>query len=220
MRTDPFTDTWLFLIGQQSDQLALGYGRWLVVGGFLLLVLASIVIALREWVEDPVQRTGRDFTLWALRALVGGMWFQGMLWKLPFFSTENGLYFWTGEEVTNAAFQIHRDLVKTVLLPVPNFYVLDLLVFFTELAFAVSLLLGLGVRIAGGHRRGLRRPALARPVPASAGMALDLRLPRWPHGPVQRLRRRAQPRPRRGAAPALPPGLTYGWAAGLVRIAT
>ncbi len=68
MRTDPFTDTWLFLIGQQSDEVALGWGRWLVAAGLALLVLASIVIAIREWIEDPAQRTGRDVTLWALRA--------------------------------------------------------------------------------------------------------------------------------------------------------
>lgn len=220
MRTDPFTDTWLFLIGQQSDQLALGYGRWLVVGCFLLLILGSIAIALREWVEDPVQRTGRDLTLWALRALVGAMWFQGMLWKLPFFSTENGLYFWTGEEVSNAAFQIHRDLVKTVLLPVPNFYVLDLLVFFTELAFAVSLLLGLGVRITA---------AIGVAFVAQLWLGLYQHPQEWPFtyvflgglmalfsvfGAGRSLGLDAELRRR------FPPGLTYGWAAGLVRIAT
>ena len=149
MRTDPFTDTWLFLLGQQSDQVNLGYGRWLVVGGFILLVLASLLVALREWIEDPAQRSGRDLTMWLLRVLIGGMWFQGMLWKLPLFTTENGLYFWTGEEVANAAFQVHRDLVKTVLLPTPTFYVLDVIVFLTELSFAASLLLGLAVRITG-----------------------------------------------------------------------
>ena len=36
MRTDPFTDTWLFLIGQQSDEVALGWGRWLVAAGLAL----------------------------------------------------------------------------------------------------------------------------------------------------------------------------------------
>ena len=212
MRTDPFTDTWLFLIGQQSDEVALGWGRWLVAGGFALLVLASIVIAIREWIEDPAQRTGRDVTLWALRALIGGMWFQGMLWKLPLFSTENGLYYWTGEEVTNAAFAIHREFVQSVLLPTPNFYILDALVFVTELTFAVSLLLGLGVRIVGAIGVAFVAAALARPLPAPAGMALDLRLPRRPHGPVQRLRGGPQPGPRRRAAPPVParPDLRMG----------
>ena len=220
MRTDPFTDTWLFLIGQQSDQLALGYGRWPVVGAFMLLVLGSVVIALREWLEDPTQRTARDLTLWALRALVGGMWFQGMLWKLPFFSTENGLYYWTGEEATNAAFQIHRDLVKIVLLPVPNFYVLDLLVFFTELTFAISLLLGLGVRITG---------AIGVAFVAQLWLGLYLHPQEWPFtyvflaslmglfsvfGAGRSLGLDAELRRR------FPPGLTYGWVAGLVRIAT
>lgn len=149
MRTDPFYDTWLFLSGQHGDQMALGVWRWLVVALFIGLILTSILIAAREWVADPLQRNGRDLTMWFLRCLVGGMWFQNMLWKLPFLSTENGLFYWTGEEVKNAAFQWHRDLVQHVLLPLPNFYVLDVLVFLTELAFAVSLILGLGVRVIG-----------------------------------------------------------------------
>lgn len=220
MRTDPFTDTWLFLVGQQSDEVALGWGRWLVAAGFAVLVLASIGIAIREWIEDPAQRTGRDITLWALRALIGGMWFQGMLWKLPLFSTENGLYYWTGEEVTNAAFAIHRELVKGVLLPTPNFYILDVLVFLTELTFAISLLLGLGVRIVG---------AIGVVFVAQLWLGLYLHPQEWPWtyvflgglmalfsvfaagrslGLDAELRRR------------YPPGLTFGWVANLVRLAT
>ncbi|MGU3661789.1 DoxX family protein [Methylobacterium fujisawaense] len=220
MRTDPFTDTWAFFLGQQSDQLGLGLGRWLVVAGFALLVMASILIALREWIEDPTQRSGRDLTMWVLRALVGAMWFQGMLWKLPFFSTENGLYFWTGEEVTNAAFQIHRDLVRNVLLPTPNFYILDIFVFLTELTFAASLLLGLGVRITG---------AIGVMFVAQLWLGLYLHPQEWPwtyvflaglmglfsvFGAGRSLGLDADLRRR------FPPGLTTGWTARFVRFAT
>lgn len=147
MRTDPFSDTWLFLIGQQGDQMALGPWRWLVVALFLALIAGSILIAAIAWIEEPDQRTGRNLTLWLLRSLVGAMWFQAMLWKLPFFTTENGLYYWTSQEVTNAAFQWHRDLIGNVILP--WFLWVDPLVFLAELAFAVSLMLGLGVRVTG-----------------------------------------------------------------------
>ena len=171
-------------------------------------------------IEDPAQRTGRDVTLWALRALIGGMWFQGMLWKLPLFSTENGLYYWTGEEVTNAAFAIHREFVKGVLLPTPNFYILDVMVFFTELTFAVSLLLGLGVRIVG---------AIGVVFVAQLWLGLYLHPQEWPwtyvflgglmalfsvFGAGRSLGLDAELRRR------YPPGLTFGWAANLVRIAT
>ena len=72
MRTDPFYDTWLFLSGQHGDQMALGVWRWLVVALFIGLILTSILIAAREWVADPLQRNGRDLTMWFLRCLVGG----------------------------------------------------------------------------------------------------------------------------------------------------
>jgi uncharacterized membrane protein YphA (DoxX/SURF4 family) len=45
----------------------------------------------------------------------------------------------------HAAFAFHRELVKNVYLPYLN--IIDPLVFLAELAFAVSLMLGLGVRL-------------------------------------------------------------------------
>ena len=149
MRTNPFTDAWLFVTGQQAGQTALGLGHWPIVILFDVLVLGSILIAATAWAEDPGLRTGRDLATWVMRALVGAMWFDGSLWKLPLFTTDNGLHYWTQQEVGNAAFQIHRDLVANILLPTPNFYILDVLVFLTEMAFAASLMLGLGVRLTG-----------------------------------------------------------------------
>ncbi|ACA20389.1 hypothetical protein M446_6113 [Methylobacterium sp. 4-46] len=149
MRTDPFLDTWLFLTGQQGDQAALGPWRWILVGLFALLLLGSLLVAAREWILDPAQRTGRDLVTWLLRTAIGAMWFQAAFWKLPLLTTENGLHYWTEQEVKYAAFQAHRDLVAQLLLPVPNFYVLNAAVLATELGFAVSLMLGIGVRAAG-----------------------------------------------------------------------
>ncbi|GEP04913.1 DoxX family protein [Methylobacterium oxalidis] len=149
MRTNPYTDLLTFLTAGQSDQIGLGPWRWVMMALFAALVLGSLLVAAREWAEDPRQRTGRDLGVWLIRFLIGCMWFQNLFWKMPLFSTENGLYFWTSEEVKTAAFQVHRDLVATWILPTPNFLYVDVLVFLTELAFAASLMLGLGVRLVG-----------------------------------------------------------------------
>ena len=44
MRTNPFTDAWLFVTGQQAGQTALGLGHWPIVVLFDLLVLGSVLI--------------------------------------------------------------------------------------------------------------------------------------------------------------------------------
>src|SRR3712207_7539806 len=81
--SNPFTDTWLFLIGQTPDHEALGLWKYLFVALFLALLAASIAIAVQNWREDPSQRTGTHLATWVMRVLIGCMWFQGMLWKLP-----------------------------------------------------------------------------------------------------------------------------------------
>ena len=149
MKTNPFLDTWLFFAGQWGDETALGAWGWLFAILLTVLVVASLVIAIFEWRTDPAQRTGRHVTDLVVRVLIGGMWFVNTLWKLPFFTEENGLHFWTGQESKNAAFEWHGAFVENVLLRTPIFYGLDILVFFTEMAFAMSLILGLGVRLTG-----------------------------------------------------------------------
>lgn len=147
MKTNPFYDTWLFLIAAQPDETARGPWRWLLLAIFLALLVASIAIARRAWRNDPAQRTQAHLATWAARVLVGCMWYQASLWKLPLFSTENGLFYWTQQMVANSAFDWHRRLVERVLLPA--FVVVDPLVYLAELGFAVALVLGVGVRVAG-----------------------------------------------------------------------
>lgn len=115
---------------------------------FFALLAASAVIAIRNWRQDPAQRTFAHLLTWAMRVLVGCMWFQGSLWKLPLFSTENGLYYWTQQMVENSAFDWHRALVERVLLPAFTI-VTDPLAYCAELGFAVSLILGVAVRPMG-----------------------------------------------------------------------
>jgi uncharacterized membrane protein YphA (DoxX/SURF4 family) len=146
MPKNPFTDLWQFLIGQTNDHLDLGAWRYLFVVLFLVLIAASIFIAVRNWREDAAQRTGTHFGTWFVRVLIGCMWFEGMLWKLPL-PDSGGLRYWTEQMATRAAFEFHREFVTHVLLPYLHWF--GPLVFLAELTFAVSLILGLGVRLAG-----------------------------------------------------------------------
>lgn len=146
MSHNPFTDAWQFLIGATDDHLQLGAWRYLFVIAFLALLAGSFYFAFRNWQEDPSQRTGRALGIWVVRVLIGCMWSQSVLWKLPL-PVSGGLQFWTEQMASRAAFEFHRELVENVILP--NLHLLGPLVFLTELTLAVSFLLGLGVRFAG-----------------------------------------------------------------------
>src|SRR5215472_10042671 len=143
MRTNPFLDAWMFLIGSTDDHNALGFFKYVFVILFLLLLAASILIAYTNWRYDPGQRTGSHLSIFVSRVLIGSMWFQGCLWKLPL-PVSGGFRYWLGQMVDNAAFEFHRALVKNILLP--NLPFIDPLVFLAEISFAISLLLGIGVR--------------------------------------------------------------------------
>jgi hypothetical protein len=144
--TNPISDLWDFLIGNTEDHDALGSWKYVLVALFITLVITSVVIAVRNWQEDPAQRTGRHLGTWFVRVLVGGMWFQGMLWKLPL-PASAGLQYWTEQMSSRAAFAFHRQLVADVYLP--YLHILGPIIFLAELTFTVSLILGLGVRLAG-----------------------------------------------------------------------
>jgi uncharacterized membrane protein YphA (DoxX/SURF4 family) len=141
---NPFFDFWDFLIGNTPDHNELGTWKYLFVALFLGLIIASIVIAVKNWREDPTQRTASHLATWFVRVLVGGMWFQGMLWKLPLPASE-GLRYWVEQMGERAAFAPHRELVRDVYLP--YLHILGPIVFLAEFTFAVSLILGLGVRL-------------------------------------------------------------------------
>ncbi|HZH46501.1 MAG TPA: hypothetical protein VEY31_07675, partial [Roseococcus sp.] len=144
MRTNPFYDTWLFLIGQQPDQVALGAWRWLIVLLFIGLLAASAWIAREAWRRDPAQRSTAHLWTWAFRVLMGSMWFQGSLWKLPL-PVSDAFKSWTEQIGEHAAFGFHRSFATEVL--VPNIALLQPVVFLAEMSFAASLILGLAVRL-------------------------------------------------------------------------
>jgi uncharacterized membrane protein YphA (DoxX/SURF4 family) len=143
--TNPISDFWDFLIGNTSDHNDLGSWKYVLVALFWALLIASIVIAVRNWREDPAQRTPRQLGIWFVRVLVGGMWFQGMLWKLPL-PISSGLSYWTEQMSRRAAFEWHRELAAQIYSPYLKFF--NPIIFLAELTFAVSLMLGLGVRLA------------------------------------------------------------------------
>jgi hypothetical protein len=146
MPKNPLIDVWQFLTATTDDHLSLGGWRFLLLVLFWALLIAGIVFAVRNWREDASQRTGVHVGTFGARVLIGCMWFEGMLWKLPL-PAPNGLRFWTEQMGTRAAFEFHQAFVKAVLLP--NLHLFGPLVFLTELTLAVLLILGLGVRFAG-----------------------------------------------------------------------
>ena len=143
MKTNPFTDAGLFLIGATGDQEALGAARYLFVLLFLALLAASAAIARANWQADPAQRSAAHLWTWLFRVLIGIMWFQGSLWKLPL-PVSGALQYWTEQMVKYAAFPFFATLVQDVMLPHMAFF--DPLVFLAELGLAVSYILGLAVR--------------------------------------------------------------------------
>lgn len=145
MRTNPFYDAWLFLIGSTGDHENSGVG-WLLTVLFLALLVASVWIARLSWQQDPAQRTGHHLSIWFMRVMIGAMWFQGSLWKLPL-PVSGGFEGWTKAIGTNAAFGIHRWIGENVF--VPLLPVINPLVFLTEMSLAVAFILGFLVRPMG-----------------------------------------------------------------------
>src|ERR1700755_2034883 len=107
---NPFTDFWNFVIGNTEDHTALGSWKYLFVALFLALIVASIAIAIRNWQEDPSQRTASHFGTWLVRVFVGEMGSQERRGKLPL-PVSGGLQYWTEQMASGAAFEFHRELV-------------------------------------------------------------------------------------------------------------
>ena len=146
MPDNPFTDIWQFLTATTSDYLDLGAWRFPILALFWILMIASFVIAFQNLRDDPAQRTAHNIGLAVVRVLIGCMWFQGMLWKLPLPASE-GLRYWTEQETTRAAFEFHANFMKDFVLP--HLALFGPFVFLAELTFATSMILGFAVRLVG-----------------------------------------------------------------------
>src|SRR5438067_8424032 len=144
MNPDPLSDAVAFLLQP----------AW-TTGIFWLLGLASIVIALYAFSTIPSQRRATYVCDWVFRVLIGAMWWEQTLWKLPPAYTdhpeqpfgETGLAYWMGVMGKSAAIPLQADFVNNIVLP--HFYLFAPIVYALEALTAVSLILGIFVRFWG-----------------------------------------------------------------------
>jgi len=142
MKVNPFYDAWLFLSGNTDEHRASGVG-WLLVALFLALVAASIWIAIVNWRQDPAQRTNGHLATWFMRVMIGVMFYQGSIWKLPF-PVAGGFAAALRPIAQYAAFGFHRWIAQNIFIPLLP--VLDPITYFLELSFGITFILGFLVR--------------------------------------------------------------------------
>ena len=106
---------------------------------FWLLLLASIAIAAAGLATRPRAAHAARPRHLGLRVLMGTMWWQQTLWKIP--PNFDGLKFWMQQEADHAAIALQAALVRNIVLP--NLAVFGPLVYLVELIIGVTLLLGL-----------------------------------------------------------------------------
>lgn len=111
-----------------------------------LLLLGSCAIAVAAWRADPAQRTARHVAIWLLRLILGIMWWQQSLWKVP--PNYDGLIYWMKQMVDHASIPLQGQLVQDLVLP--NIALFGPLVYGTEVMIGVSLMFGLLTRVGAG----------------------------------------------------------------------
>ena len=138
-----------------SDVLAFVTEPGFATAVFWLLVLASVLIAAYVWRRLPEQRKVSNLVQWSFRLVIGAFWWQQSLWKLPPFYTDHpeqpfgatGLAYWMGLLGKHAAIPLQADFVNNIVLP--HFYLFAPVVYGAEVLVAVSLILGVFVRLGG-----------------------------------------------------------------------
>jgi uncharacterized membrane protein YphA (DoxX/SURF4 family) len=128
MRPNPLTDLVTFVTQP----------GWPAPALWALTVLA-LGIATVAWFGDPTRQTGRALGIAVLRFVMGAMWWQQSLWKIP--PNFDGLHYWMQQEVEHAAIPLQGDLITDYVLP--NLDLFGPLVYGIEVAIGVSLMLGL-----------------------------------------------------------------------------
>ncbi len=133
MRPNPLTDAWSFLADTGWPHPV-----------FWLLLLGAAAAAVMAWRNDPAQRSLRHVGICLLRIVIGTMWWQQSLWKVPP-HYDWGLIHWMQEMVAHASTELQSVLVRDLVLP--NIAIFGPLVYAIEVAIAVSLILGVATRL-------------------------------------------------------------------------
>ena len=192
MNPNPLSDVIAFLLQP----------AW-TTGIFWLLTLTSIGVAAYAFRTIPGQRSIEHVGNWAFRFLIGAMWWQQSLWKLPPFYTDQpqepfgttGLAYWMGLMGKHAAIPLQADFVNNIVLP--HFYLFAPMVYGLEVLTAVSLMLGVFVRLGGVIGALQIAQSVARALQRARRVAVDLFLPDAADAELCAPPLRPQPRARR-----------------------
>jgi uncharacterized membrane protein YphA (DoxX/SURF4 family) len=121
---------------------------------YWLLMLGSLAVAIYAFATIRSQRSLPHVADWIFRFLVGSMWWQQTLWKLPPYYTDHpdqptttGLHYWMTQMGQSASIPQQADFVNNIVLP--HFYLFAPIVYSLEVLTAVSLILGIFVRFWG-----------------------------------------------------------------------
>jgi uncharacterized membrane protein YphA (DoxX/SURF4 family) len=134
MNPDPFSDTITFLV-QPGLTTAI----------FWVLLVAGLAIAVYVYRMIPGQRDVEHVGNCAIRLLIGCMWWQQSLWKFP--PNYDGLAYWMEQMTKHAAIPLQAEFVQQIVLP--HLHLFAPIVYAAEVLTAVSLILGLFVRVWG-----------------------------------------------------------------------
>jgi uncharacterized membrane protein YphA (DoxX/SURF4 family) len=140
MQMNPFSDAFKFLT----------QGGWPIYL-FWLLLLGAGIAAVYNLIVDERQRSVKDIWMCLARILLGSMWWQQTLWKLPPWYTDlpsvpdSGLKHWMIEMVNSAALSIQSTFVKDIVLA--HFNIFAPMVYGIECIIAASLILGVFTRL-------------------------------------------------------------------------
>ena len=110
---------------------------------YLLLLIGALAIAMTVWRRLPEQRTGHGVAILVLRLLVGLMWWEASLWKIP--PNYDGLVYWMKQMVDHAAIPLQGQLVGDIL--IPNIALFGPVIYLAEAAIGISLMIGLFTRL-------------------------------------------------------------------------
>lgn len=110
---------------------------------FWVVLVVGLAIAFSAWQREPTQRSPRTAGIAVLRLIMGAMWWQQSLWKIP--PNYGGLLFFMKEIVAHSSIPLQAAMVDRIV--VPNIGVFGPLVYLIEALIGVSFMLGAFTRV-------------------------------------------------------------------------